>query len=521
MLFKFHIFLYLSLTVKLSNTANILYIAALTSTSHTIWHRPLIHALAAKGHNLTVLAVDVEDDPPPNVAYVKIEGAYEAFAEEADEFMAMEMSNPFKIISEMKQFTIAFCKYVLGSHGFDQFKAYPDDFKIDVILNDYLSGSCLSAYAQHKFGRPAYIGLTAYLAQVTTLTMTGAFSFPSLIPYHMSDVRQPMSFPQRFVNFLLYIYEEISKYSQILPAQNRILKQLLPDIPNVGELERDARLVLLNSNPVIQLSEPMMPNVIPVGGMQIIPPKPLPEDLEQLLNGTEYPVVLFSLGSNVRSDKLGSKTIGDILSAMSELSEYQFLWKFESELREFEIPSNVHMRQWIPQNDLLAHPRVQLFITHSGLLSTQEAVWHGVPIIGFPMFADQFANIEYCTQQGVGIRLSLRSFEAQHLVDAVREIMHNQKYRENMAKLSKVFRDQPESPLDRAVWWVEWVIRNPDARMMQSSAVDLHWFAKYSIDVITVIVLALVGLVCLECWIVPKVARWHRNRTVNRKKKQQ
>ncbi|XP_058815961.1 UDP-glucosyltransferase 2-like [Topomyia yanbarensis] len=507
--------------INRANAANILYIATITSKSHTIWHRPLIHAMAAKGHNVTVIAVDVEQSPPPNVTYIEIEGAYEAFAQDAEEFMAMEMNEPFTMISEMKQFTLAFCKYLIGSKGFAQFKAYPDDFPVDVILNDYLFGSCLSGYAQHKFGRPPYIGLTAYLAQVTTLTMTGSFSFPSLIPHHMYDAKQPMSFPQRFWNFIYYIYEEISKYSQILPAQNLILKQISPNIPNIGELERDTRLVLLNSNPIIQLSEPMMPNVIPVGGMQIIPAKSLPDDLQRLVAESKLPIILFSLGTNARSDKLGSATIEAILNAMRELSEFQFLWKFESELREFAIPKNVYIRQWMPQNDLLAHPNVRLFITHSGLLSTQEAVWHGVPIVGFPMFADQYANIEYCVQQGVGIRLSIRAFESQQLVDAVREMMGNSRYTENMTKLSKAFRDQSEHPLDRAVWWVEWVLRNPDARMMQSSAIDLHWFAKYSIDVIMVIVLAFVSLVGLECWIVPKLAMWRRSRAVEKKKKQE
>ncbi|XP_053692512.1 UDP-glucosyltransferase 2-like [Sabethes cyaneus] len=419
-------------------------------------NRPLIHALAARGHNVTVVAVDVEQSPPPNVTYIEIEGAYEAFAEEAEEFMAdAEQNDPIAMISEMKFFTVAFCEHSFRSAGFAQLKAYPDTFPVDVILSDYLFGSCLSAYAQHKFGRPPYVALTAYSAQVTTLTMTGAFSFPSLTPHHMYDVSPPLSFKQRFLNFIFYIYEEISKFSQVLPAQNLILKRLFPDIPNLSELERDARLVLLNSHPAAQVSEPMMPSVIPVGGMHIRPAKPLPKDLEKWVNQTTRPIALFSLGTNFRSDKLEPGIIEQILGAMQELSEFQFLWKFESNLTDFSVPENVFMRQWIPQGDLLANPRVKLFITHSGLLSTQEAIWHGVPIVGFPLFADQFANIEYCVQRGVGKRLLIRKFESQQLVDAVREISGDTAIRENMDKLSRVFRDQPESPLNRAVWWVE------------------------------------------------------------------
>lgn len=34
--------------------------------------------------------------------------------------------------------------------------------------------------------------------------------------------------------------------------------------------------------------------------------------------------------------------------------------------------------------------------------------------------------------------------------------------------MSRNFRDQKETPLDRAIWWIEWVIRNPKAEFMKS-----------------------------------------------------
>lgn len=471
--------------------ANILYIDGVASPSHFIWHRSLIYGLAGKGHNVTALSVDIEDNPPPNVSFIKIDGVYEGFYEgEMDivDFFAMADSSPFNMLAIFNEYTLHGCEFSLKSKGLQQVLQYPKDFKFDLIISDYLQGPCISAIAQHRFGRPPYIAATGFHGPTTTTPMTGAYSYSAMVPNHEYDAPEAMSYPQRFMNYLYNFWEELLKEYQLTPAVDRAVRQIMPDIPYVGDLDKEARIVLLNSNPVIQYSQPAMPNVISVGGMQIRKPKELPDDLKVIVENAVNGAILFSLGTNVRSDMLGEKRIIEILTAMKQFPKYQFLWKFESDSMPIEVPKNVHIRKWMPQNDLLAHPNLKLFITHSGLLSTQEAVWYGVPIIGFPVFADQNQNINYCVQYGVGKRLSVKNLKSQDLVNAIQEIMTDKSYRENMALLSKVFRDEREHPLERAIWWVEWVLRNPNSRHLQSNAINLHWFVKYSLDVIVPIV---------------------------------
>jgi UDP:flavonoid glycosyltransferase YjiC (YdhE family) len=45
---------------------------------------------------------------------------------------------------------------------------------------------------------------------------------------------------------------------------------------------------------------------------------------------------------------------------------------------------NVLFLPWLPQNDLLGHPKTKLFITHCGKNGIFEALYHGIPMIGFP-----------------------------------------------------------------------------------------------------------------------------------------
>lgn len=45
-------------------------------------------------------------------------------------------------------------------------------------------------------------------------------------------------------------------------------------------------------------------------------------------------------------------------------------------------------------------------------------------------------------------------------------------------------RDQPMEPLERAVYWVEYVIRQNGAYHFRSSALDLKWYEYLLLDVI-------------------------------------
>lgn len=87
---------------------------------------------------------------------------------------------------------------------------------------------------------------------------------------------------------------------------------------------------------------------------------------------------------------LGDDRITAFIEAFKSFNDYDILWK-AVDIEPSVLPKNVHIHSWLPQNDILANPKTKLFITHSGLLSTQEATSYGVPMIGMPVFADQFS----------------------------------------------------------------------------------------------------------------------------------
>jgi UDP:flavonoid glycosyltransferase YjiC (YdhE family) len=76
-----------------------------------------------------------------------------------------------------------------------------------------------------------------------------------------------------------------------------------------------------------------------------------------------------------------------------------------------------------------AHPNVRLFITHGGLLSTQETLNRGVPVVGIPIMADQKLNLFHIYSAGCGIQLDFANVTTQSLEWALKEVLENPRYR--------------------------------------------------------------------------------------------
>jgi glucuronosyltransferase len=56
-----------------------------------------------------------------------------------------------------------------------------------------------------------------------------------------------------------------------------------------------------------------------------------------------------------------------------------------------------------------------------------------------------------------------------------------------MKRLSAVLNDQPQTPLERAVYWTEYVIRHKGAPHLKSAAADLPWYQYLLLDVMLVL----------------------------------
>ena len=81
-------------------------------------------------------------------------------------------------------------------------------------------------------------------------------------------------------------------------------------------------------------------------------------------------------------------------------------------------------------------------------------------------------------------------------------------------KLSRIHHDQPVKPLDRAVFWVEFVMRHKGAKHLRPAFHDLTWFQHHSLDVIGFLLACAATVVFLvtkcSCFVTGSLVRLQR-----------
>ena len=72
-----------------------------------------------------------------------------------------------------------------------------------------------------------------------------------------------------------------------------------------------------------------------------------------------------------------------------------------------EIKDRGFITSWCPEDQVLSHPSVGVFLTHCGWNSTLESISGGVPVICWPFFSEQPTNCRYaCTTWGIGMEVN-------------------------------------------------------------------------------------------------------------------
>ena len=90
---------------------------------------------------------------------------------------------------------------------------------------------------------------------------------------------------------------------------------------------------------------------------------------------------------------------------------------------------------------------------------------------------------------GVGETIQFQGLSEDKLIDGLQKVLKDPSYKEKVTDLGSLLVDQIDKPLDRAIWWIEHLIRHPSlASHMRSPVHNLTWYQYYLLDVFALIV---------------------------------
>ncbi|KAF5926793.1 hypothetical protein HPG69_001423 [Diceros bicornis minor] len=301
----------------------------------------------------------------------------------------------------------------------------------------------------------------------------------SYVPVHMVGLTDRMTFMERVKNTMLSVFFDFWIQDYDTDIWDQFYSEALGRPTTLCETLGRAEIWLIRTYWDFEFPRPYLPNFEFVGGLHCKAAKTLPKKIEEFVQNSDG-IVVFSLGTMIQN--LTEEKANLIASALAQIPQ-KVLWRYKGK-KPATLGANTQLYDWIPQNDLLGHPKTKAFLTHGGINGIYEAIYHGVPMVGIPMFGDQHDNIIHMKAKGVAVELNMNTMTSADLLSALRTVINDPSYKENAMKLSRIHHDQPVKPLDRAVFWIEFVMRHKGAKHLRPTAHNLTWFQYHSLDVI-------------------------------------
>ncbi|XP_067636132.1 UDP-glycosyltransferase UGT5-like isoform X5 [Eurosta solidaginis] len=460
--------------------------------SHLIINAAIAGTLADAGHDVTVIGSIQNVYPNAKYKYIQIDAP------------SLDNSMMTYLVKSSQHFYFKFMKFeptlsilLNASIANPYMKRFLEEHKagsFDLLILGYFWNDFQLGLAAH-FQCPSIVSFTIQPIQFIN-DMVGNPSETAYVPSVFVSEIQPMNFLARVRNYLGVFFEK-NIMSRVVIWQALYDYNFPPDrYPPLEEVRKNVSLVFTNHHFSQGPIRPNVPSLIEIGGIQIKEkPDPLPADIAKILDESKEGAIYFSLGTNIQGSHLTKEKTKIIFNVISKLP-YKVLWKWGEQDRPGQA-KNIIYKEWLPQDDILAHPNIKLFITHGGMGSVVEAQYHGVPMVGIPLFGDQPSNMANVERSGYGLSVDYLTLTEESLNTAIQEVLNNPKYTKTVRDFSRLYRDRPMTPRQTVVYWTEYVLRHNGAKHMQSPAVHMNRWQLMSLDVIGFLLAILFAVVAV------------------------
>lgn len=324
----------------------------------------------------------------------------------------------------------------------------------------------------------------------------------SYVPVFSSQLSDHMNLWGRtknlFYSFLAPVGQELV-WSTFREVAERHLESGSPP-GGLEELHRGAELWAFNTDFSLEFPQPLMPYTVLVGGLLNKPAKPPEQDLELWISSFgEAGFIVVTLGSMVSSVSVDPLLV-ELVAGFSRIPQ-GVLWRYDQKRWPSHLDRcpNLRLVDWLPLNDLLGHKNARLFITHGGQNSLFQAVYHAVPVLGIPLFGDQFDNVVRAEAKGLGLTIKPTHITRELLSSTIQTLIQDVRFKSSALSLSRIHKSHPVPPALRLIQWVEHILHSGGGAHLRPTSLTQPWYQRYLLDLVLVLFLGLLGPLVL-CW---------------------
>lgn len=286
----------------------------------------------------------------------------------------------------------------------------------DYVLFDAMAP--LGPFIAQKLGIPAISSNSSF---AFTPEVIRAFTPPHLSPDTMIERVTGVSGSHHLEQYAAVAAEIKSKYDLDAPAWLEVLTL-------AGDL------TLLYTSGDIQPADHLGSNYKLVGPCfrQSTPVADFPYDLLQRDN-----LIYISLGTEFHNN---TDFYRRCIEALND-TNYTVLLCIGRDVAIAELGTvapNITITRFAPQLEVLQ--TAQVFVTHGGMNSTNEALYYNVPLALVPQGADQFLVTQQVVANGAGIALDSQNITSEQLRHTIEQLLTIPSYRQNATRMGASLR---------------------------------------------------------------------------------
>ncbi|CAI5774260.1 2-hydroxyacylsphingosine 1-beta-galactosyltransferase-like [Podarcis lilfordi] len=465
------------------HSAKVLLVPTIVFDSHLHNFVRVAEALSSRGHDAVLLLHEgrVVEPFPRGYRVQDYQGVFST--ESADDWLQELLKRVFEgKMTSMQLFSILEkylenCDLILGNKILMQ-QLQSEVFDLVLVDPNEMCGFIVA----HVLG-VKYVALSTgfwFPAEI------GATSPVAYVPEFNSLMTDQMGFFGRTWNIVVFIISRVATRLFIMPKFDHLMaKHGVEPQKSMLELIQGSSLFFLCNEVVLDFPRPLLPHVVFTGGILTEPAKPLPEGLRLWMEAADAGVVVVSFGIGIRV--LPKDLVEKMAGAFARLPQ-KVVWRYSGQ-KPYNLGENTLMMDWLPQNDLLGHPSVKVLVSHCGMNSIFEAIYHGIPVVGFPFYGDQFDIMTRIQAKGMGILVDWGRVTEDSLYETLSTVTTNPSFSKVAKKISEIHLDKPIPPLNRTVYWLEYVLRHDGAPFLRPALYKLSFYEYYCLDILAVLLL--------------------------------